>query len=84
MVIKGRKYHDQGDGFGGLATFLIRAKIVLKITWLVKTQWQEYIRVLGSCLCVGLSRPCSLNAGKLITGTPKSYYKIAKIQKDAT
>ena len=38
MVIKGRKYHDQSDGFGGLATFLIRAKIVLKITWLVKAQ----------------------------------------------
>ena len=38
MVIKGRKYHDQGDGFGGLETFLIRAKIVLKITWLVTTQ----------------------------------------------
>ena len=29
MVIKGRKYHDQGDGFAELETFLIRAKIVL-------------------------------------------------------
>ena len=38
MAIKGRKYHDQGDGFAELETFLIRAKIVLKITWSVKTQ----------------------------------------------
>ena len=29
MVIKGRKYHDQGDGFAELERFLIRAKIDL-------------------------------------------------------
>ena len=29
MVIKGRKYHNQGDGFAELETLLIRAKIVL-------------------------------------------------------